>query len=90
MLRLSLAFGAFSPYKPHLAFSTVFSIIWYPSGHVFLGYTLYERKSNMNPYVQTEDELKGMGEEPLIAHIRWLYGYIEEIKKELRDARIKV
>lgn len=44
----------------------------------------------MNPFVKTTEELAYFDKDQLIAHVMWLYRYIEEIKKELRDAKIKV
>ena len=44
----------------------------------------------MTPFVLLEDELQMMEKEALIGHIRWLYAYIEEIKHELRVARVHV
>lgn len=44
----------------------------------------------MEPYVKLEDELALFNKEELIAHIRWLYRYLEEVKKQLRDARVRV
>jgi len=44
----------------------------------------------MNPFVQTQEELEFYDKKHLINHIMWLYRYIEEIKKELRIAKIRV
>lgn len=44
----------------------------------------------MTPFVLLEEELESMKKEALVGHIRWLYAYVEEIKHELRVARVRV
>ncbi|HYT42450.1 MAG TPA: hypothetical protein VEP90_08895 [Methylomirabilota bacterium] len=44
----------------------------------------------MNPFVKTEEELTFYTKEELTGHIMWLYRYIEQIKRELRIAKIRV
>lgn len=44
----------------------------------------------MNPYVKLQEELEVMDSKALTAHILWLYRYIEEIKEQLRMARVRV
>lgn len=39
----------------------------------------------MTPFVKLKEELDLNSKEELIAHILWLYRYIEEIKKLLRN-----
>lgn len=44
----------------------------------------------MTPFVKDSEELAIYTREDLISHINWLYRYIEEIKQQLRNARIKI